>query len=135
MLMCPRLDARVGIARIAGYEQRPRFQVVDEVPEPDSAQADQKSKIGPIDFQGVLAEGRHYDPENVDDADHDHPDRDDAEQAGIALDEAHQQEEERNAEVENRDGPGHIAPAPAEATDVPGDFIRKIFGPDDDELR
>src|SRR5713226_6801744 len=99
--------------RVVRRQQRPRFQMAYEERDPEAADAYRRDDIGPVDFQPSLAESRLNNPEYIHDADGDHPDGEHAQPVRIPLHEAHQQEDEGYAEVEDRDEKRQVAPPAA----------------------
>ena len=85
-------------------------------------------------LQRAWIESGGHQPEDVD-VPHDGEDeRDDRDAPGAPLEAMRQQQDERQGEVEEHDGERDPLPAAARAGEVPGNLLRQVAGPDDDEL-
>src|ERR1700733_12352015 len=119
--------------RIVQRQQRHFLQLGHVRADPDAADADESANIdrGNVRAGALVRESRHDQPENVDERDKKHPEREDRETLEAALDAALQQDEERHEKMQDQQGCGDISPRCEGANFVPGNFLLQVAGPDD----
>src|SRR5436305_12533563 len=105
-----------------------------ESPDPDSTDTNGRGYIRPVNPEPLLAECRLDDPEHIDEPYEDHVNRNPVQQPRILLYEAHEQQKEWHAKVEDANNYPKHSPSAREPANVPGNLLWQIAGPDDQEL-
>src|SRR5260370_37786561 len=97
--------------------------------DPQAADANRRDNVSPIYFQPSLTESRLDHPEYIQDAHDDHPDGEHAQPIRIPLHEAHQQQDEGDAAVPDRDEERQVAPPAAAPANIPRNPARNAVRP------
>src|SRR5450759_5289780 len=136
--MVPRMARRGFRAfhpRIMDRDERPLIELPEENRRPDSADPDGRGEIEDVNGDPARVKDRLDQPDQVEGAHREDPSRDGREKAKIRLDAARKEQEKRRPEVREQDEERHEFPVRVQPREIPGDLLRKVPGPDDDELR
>src|SRR5512142_2336458 len=121
--------------RIVDGEQRAPVELPQEERGPDPADADRSGEVEDVERDSPGMEDRLDEPDHVDHPHREDPPGDPRQETDVLLDPAREEQQERRSEVREQDEERHELPRGVEARQVPGDLLREVSRPDDDELR
>src|SRR5450432_4482896 len=120
--------------RIAERQQRHLLQIKSEISKPQSDQGYGHDYIDP-GVERPKSKFRPGDPEKIDEAHKDQPDRDFRQQARVAFQIARKQQEKRHEKVKDQHDHRNHTPAAVQARAVKSDLFWLVAGPDNQQLR